>query len=248
MHFLAVRHLLREGAGTLEQYLISRGDTLDYWDIARDPSVPDGADQYDAVIVLGGPMGVYEEDLYPFLRSEIEWLREILRSRKPVLGICLGAQLLAAALNARVTRGPRKEIGWHEVRLTGEGVKDPLFRCFRDEVKGRDPVCVPVFQWHGDTFELPLGALRLAQSPLYENQAFRYDNYVYALQFHVEMTEEMIREWIREGREELVAADYVDSGAILTQIPACLNPMRKRAFLFYEAFVNMAQQVREMNR
>ncbi|MBI4550610.1 MAG: gamma-glutamyl-gamma-aminobutyrate hydrolase family protein [Candidatus Omnitrophica bacterium] len=236
MRFLAVRHIRREGAGSLEEFLRSRGHALDYWDIAREFSRPVAAEPYDAVIVLGGPMGVYEEERYPFIRMERDWLRGVIDSRKPVLGICLGAQLLASALGARVHPGTQKEIGWSSVRLTESGASDALLSRFPGRA-GEDRTTV--FQWHGDTFELPRGAVRLADSALYSNQAFRYDNYVYALQFHLEMTGEMIVEWVREGGEEMAECGVAPT-AVLKATETHLGTMKKQANLFYEAFAALA--------
>ena len=124
-------------------------------------------------------------------------IREAIAARKPVLGICLGAQLLARALGAQVTANPVKEIGWYNVEATAEGRRDPLFRHFADSEK--------IFQWHGDTFAIPDGAVHLASSPDCRNQAFRYGDNVYGLQFHLEVDEPMIHRWLHApvNRREL---------------------------------------------
>jgi GMP synthase-like glutamine amidotransferase len=138
-------------------------------------------------------MNVYEEDRYPFLKCEDLFIKETIQRGKRILGICLGAQLIAKALGSTVTKSPVKEIGWCEVSLTEEGLKDPLFTAL--------PKAFPVFQWHEDTFETPKLGTRLATSTAVPNQAFRYGDNAYGLQFHLEVTMEMIREWTDEYGE-----------------------------------------------
>jgi len=139
-------------------------------------------------------MNVYEEDRYPFLRDEDLFMKEAIQRGKAVLGICLGAQLIAKALGARVFKAPVKEIGWYDVSLTKMGSQDPLLSDL--------PKTFPVFQWHGDTFEIPNGAKLIATSSPISHQAFRYGEKVYGLQFHLEVTEAMIREWMETYEEE----------------------------------------------
>lgn len=150
------------------------------------------------VIVLGGPMSANDADELPFLREELRLIEEAMRLELPFLGVCLGSQLLAKALGKRVYRGEAKEIGWYPLWMRPEARKDPLFAEFPDKLE--------MFQWHGETFELPYGATLLASSQLYLHQAFRYGKSAYGLQFHAEMTPEMIAEWQREGQEEIARA------------------------------------------
>ena len=150
---------------------------------------------------------------YPFLADEVRWLRQAVEADLPVLGVCLGAQLLAKALGSRVFANRVKEIGWYEVELLPEAADDPLF-C---------DVASPatVFHWHGDTFDLPRGAVQLARSSQCENQAFRFGPSAYGLQFHLEMTAEMIDDWLCEANNcgELAGLDYIDPAAIRRQTP-----------------------------
>lgn len=154
----------------------------------------DGAAGYDPLspgllLVLGGPPGVYQADLYPFLTQEIGILEKRLAAGLPVLGICLGAQLMAAALGARVYRGGQgTEAGWHDLILTEAGRAGPL-RCF-------DPAITRVMQWHGDTFDLPEGAVRLASTEKYENQAFSWGDRALALQCHIEVDLPVLESWL----------------------------------------------------
>src|SRR6266581_4204914 len=146
MRALVLQHVVVEGPGTLASYLAARGWTLETVALYTGARLPEEAQEYQAVIVMGGPMGVYDEAAYPFLRDEHRFLRRVLGQGVPLLGICLGSQLLAKALGARVYRNPQKEIGWYTVDLTPAGAADPLFAGLASPV--------PVFQWHGDAFDL----------------------------------------------------------------------------------------------
>ncbi len=191
---LVVQHVECEGLGSFESVIREQGLSVTSVNTGKGERIG-GDKMYDALILLGGPMGVYEVDEYPFLRDEMELIRTYHREGKPVLGICLGAQLIAEALGGKVYKGEEKEIGWYRIYLTGEGRRDPLFRSMPD---------VPVvFQWHGDTFELPEEGIRLAYSYIYPNQAFRIGKNIYGLQFHIEVTEDMVKEWLLTYRDEL---------------------------------------------
>ncbi|HXI09708.1 MAG TPA: gamma-glutamyl-gamma-aminobutyrate hydrolase family protein, partial [Thermodesulfobacteriota bacterium] len=132
---------------------------------------------------------------YPFIKDEIRLIESAMKTNTPALGVCLGAQLMAAAAGARVYKGKTKEIGWYGATLTEEGMDDRLFMGLSDEFT--------VFQWHGDTFDLPRGSVLLASSELFPNQAVRIGSRAYAVQFHIEVTEKMISEWIEVNSEEL---------------------------------------------
>ena len=157
-------------------------------------------------------MGVYDEAEYPFLRDEHQFLMRMIAQGVPLLGICLGSQLLAKALGARVYRHPYKEIGWYTVDLTPAGAADPLFAGL--------PSPVPVFQWHGDAFDLPVGATPLATSPLCPLQAFRYGDRVYGLLFHLELTPTVIQSWLEVFHDEFVRLQgTIDPNRIVAEIP-----------------------------
>jgi GMP synthase (glutamine-hydrolysing) len=147
----------------------------------------------DLVVVLGGEMGVYEADEFPFLTAEQRLLRSRLDAERPTLGVCLGAQLMAGALGARVYRGGSTQIGFRAVEATAEGAVSPV----------RHFAGVPVAQWHGDTFDLPAQATRLASSGDYANEAFAIGDHALAVQFHPELTDEMHEQWVRDGADEL---------------------------------------------
>jgi GMP synthase (glutamine-hydrolysing) len=160
-----------------------------------------------ALIILGGPMSVNDEEEYPFLRWEKRIIRAAIDEAVPVVGICLGAQLIAATLGTMVYHGRVKEIGWSPISITPHGQVDSLL--------GYLPENATVFQWHGDGFELPAGAIRLASSVNYKNQAFRVGKNIYALQFHLEVTPPMIARWIDERSKDLALAPYILPDKIL---------------------------------
>jgi GMP synthase-like glutamine amidotransferase len=212
MRALVLQHVAIEGPGTLATYLEARGWRLTTVALYEGARLPEEAQEYQAVIVMGGPMGVYDEAAYPFLRDEHRFLTRVLGQGVPLLGICLGSQLLAKALGARVYRNPQKEIGWYTVDLTSAGTTDPLFAGLTSPV--------PVFQWHGDAFDLPAGATSLATSPLCAHQAFRYGDRVYGLLFHLELTPDVIHSWLAAFHDELVSVqDTIDPTRIVADMP-----------------------------
>ena len=186
---LVFQHVPHEILGTFDPLLKAAGFRIRYVNFGRTPDAEPNVEKYDGLIVLGGPMCISQRENYPHLDTEIEAIRDAMELQLPILGICLGAQLIAAALHARVHRNPVKEIGWYDVSPTEEGSKDPLFRFFGGNEK--------IFQWHGDTFEIPHGAVHLATSPDCANQAFRYGDRVYGLQFHLEVDGPLIERWLK---------------------------------------------------
>jgi len=212
MRALVLQHVAVEGPGTFTSYLDARGWTLEIAVLYEGARLPEDAQGYQAVIVMGGPMGVYDETEYPFLSDEHQFLRRVIAQGVPVLGICLGSQLLAKALGARVYRNPQKEIGWYTVDLTPAGAADPLFAGLTSPV--------PVFQWHGDAFDLPVGAAPLAASSLCPHQAFRYGDRVYGLLFHLELTPIIIQSWLEVFHDELVSLQgTIDPNRIVAEMP-----------------------------
>jgi len=192
---LFFRHIEIEGPALIGEILKSKGIPFEVVDMYNGASLPDTLDNLGAVFFLGGPMNVYEEDIYPFLASENVFIQKCVEAGIPMFGICLGAQLIAKALGARVRKGKEKELGWGSVSLTKAGENDPLFANMGSSV--------PVFQWHGDTFDIPEGAVHLAKSDKCENQAFRYGKLVYGFQFHCEVSEGMGLEWTKAYEDEL---------------------------------------------
>jgi GMP synthase-like glutamine amidotransferase len=185
MRVLAFRHVPFEGVGLIAPALEERGLSLEYVDLycpqAKLPEIADAA----GLIFLGGPMSV--NDPLPYLKLESDFIVQALERKQPVLGICLGSQLIARALGSRVYRNPQKEIGWFDIHLTEAASNDALFSSVNSSET--------VFHWHGETFDLPPGATHLAYSEACRNQAFRFGPNVYGLQFHLEVTPEMIADW-----------------------------------------------------
>jgi GMP synthase (glutamine-hydrolysing) len=185
MDVLVLQHIACEPPGVYEEVLHERGATLERVEVDEGEPLPD-PHGFDAIVAMGGPMSVNDEAAQPWLRAEKALVAQAVHDGLPFWGVCLGVQLLAASLGARVYAGPEPEVGVLGVELTDEGLADPVF--------GGLPRVVPALQWHGDTFDLPTGSVRLAGSAAYPNQAFRYRN-AYGVQFHLEVSPAMAREW-----------------------------------------------------
>jgi GMP synthase (glutamine-hydrolysing) len=183
---IAIRHVAFEDLGTLAALLERRGVALAYRDATVDDLAAADIVDCDLLVVLGGPIGAYEEEPYAFLRDELRAIETRLRAGKPVLGICLGSQLMALALGARVYPGTGKEIGWSKLTLTEAGRRS----CLGPLGDG-----TPVLHWHGDTFDLPKGATHLASTERYRHQAFAWEHHGLALQFHVEVAAAGLERW-----------------------------------------------------
>jgi GMP synthase-like glutamine amidotransferase len=179
------RHVPFEDLGLIRAPLDERGISIEYADLYRQGAPVPGITQSAGLIFMGGPMSA-NDDL-PYLRQELQLIAQAVERRQPVLGVCLGAQLIAKALGAKVYRNAVKEVGWFDIHLTETGARDALFA-------GLGPA-ETVFHWHGETFDLPPGAAWLAYSAACRNQAFRAAAGVYGLQFHLEVTPQMIGDW-----------------------------------------------------
>jgi len=222
---LAVRHVAFEHLGAFEAVLTERGYAVRYADAGMDRIAPDMADGDALLCMLGGPIGAYEEHLYPWLLDEIALIERRLATGAPILGICLGAQLIARAMGARVYPGRAKEIGWAPIELTDAGRVSPLARL---ENCGR-----MVMHWHGDTFDLPDGATRLASSAITVNQAFSAGSSVLGLQFHIEAAPDEIERWLIGHACEIAATDGIAVAAIRADTAAhgpALAPCAARLF------------------
>jgi GMP synthase (glutamine-hydrolysing) len=193
---IAIRHIAFEDLGSFESVLKARGYAIRYVDAATDDLVALPHDLPEPLFVLGGPIGAYEEATYPFLKPELRLIEKRLAAKLPVFGICLGAQLMARALGARVYPAPAKELGWAPIVLTEAGQRSVL------QPLGSGPV----LHWHGDTFDLPQGATRLASTAICENQAFSVGKNALALQFHIEADAKGLERWYVGHTMELALA------------------------------------------
>lgn len=197
-NIVALRHVAFEDAGTIGGLAASRGQSIEYLDAGVDDLLALEAAAPDLLIVLGGPIGVYETDRYPFLLDEIALIERRLISGRPLLGICLGAQLIARAAGSRVYPGAAKEIGFAPLRMTAEGLASPLAALEHCQWN--------VLHWHGDTFDLPDGATLLASTGATPHQAFSLGPEVLALQFHIEPEPLKFERWLIGHTVEIAAA------------------------------------------
>ena len=195
-------HVPFEGPGLISEWVKKKGHRMEFTRFYEGMDLPDKA-VTDMLVVMGGPMNVKDFHMHPWMEGEIQWVKEFIASGKPVLGICLGAQILAAALGAHVYPGKNKEIGWFDLRF---------LPCLGEyKICSGLPDTRKVFHWHGDTFDIPDGAVRIAESKAFPNQGFLYGKTVLALQFHLEMTPEMVSGLIGKCRNELVPGPYIQT-------------------------------------
>jgi GMP synthase (glutamine-hydrolysing) len=189
---LVLQHVPSEPLGVLDPLLRTAGFRIRYVNFARDPFAQVDVSRYDGLVVLGGPMNVDQLDRFAHLTHEIEVMQAALTREIPTLGICLGAQLLAAALGAQVHPNPVREIGWYALTLSTAAASDPLFQHLSSSI--------PVFQWHAYTFTEPRDSVHLASTASCANQAFRYRDFAYGLQFHLEVDAALIRRWLQHSQ------------------------------------------------
>ena len=224
---LVIQHEPFEGPGTLREALAGRELRL-LRTFAGD-EVPKSLDE-DGLVVLGGGMGVYDRDRLPHLKNEIALCAAATASAKPILGICLGSQLLAAALGAAVGKAPRKEIGWYGVTVLREGRPDPLFDVL--------PRRFSAFHWHGDAFTLPEGAVPLAATALTPLQAFRAGRRAWGIQFHLETDEQVLLAMLAGGSADLREAG-ADAGRIRARARDELPRLRERALAVFSRWADL---------
>lgn len=198
IHYL--QHVPFEGLASIEQWLTTKDHILSVTRFYKGDTLP-SVDHLDWVIVMGGPMNIYENDKYPWLTWEKHFIEEAIKKNKIVIGICLGSQLIADVLGSKVYKAQKKEIGWYPIEVTTEAQNYPVFASFS--------ASFPVFHWHGDTFDLPAGAVRLAYSEVCANQAFIYGDRVLGLQFHLESTQDSVRQIIENCASELIVGKYI---------------------------------------
>jgi GMP synthase (glutamine-hydrolysing) len=231
---LVLQHVAHELLGTLNPLLKRAGFRIRYVNFARHPDAQPSLDGYDGLVVLGGPMSVNDADRLPHLTIEMKLIEESLRRNLPVLGVCLGAQLIARTLGAGVYPNHEKEIGWYDVTPTDHALGDPLLTAFKQTEK--------IFQWHGETFDIPKSTLHLASSSLCANQAFRYGSNVYGFQFHLEVDEPMIHRWLRvaENRKEITAlGGTIDPQRIHLETPTHIERLQQLSDQVFGEFIKL---------
>jgi GMP synthase-like glutamine amidotransferase len=192
---IAIKHVENETAGSIAEFF----NGVKYIELSKGDVFPKNLEDIEAVFSMGGPMNVYEEDKFPFLKEENKFLKELLEREIPYFGVCLGAQLLAKACGAKVYEAEKEEIGWHKVDLTVDGMQDRLFKGL--------PRRINVFQWHRDTFDIPENGILLAKGNEVTNQAFRVGSCAYGLQFHIEVTPTLLMNWFGNDTNK-----YINSG------------------------------------
>ena len=231
---LVCQHVAYEPLGTLDPLFRSAGFRIRYVNFGRQADLKPSTEGYHGLVILGGPMNVDETVKHPHLAHETAMIREAFQQNIPILGICLGAQLIAKALGAKVMKNWVKEIGWYDVAPTREGKSDPVLKHFQPVEK--------IFQWHGDTFDIPDGAVCLVSSKLCANQAFRHGDRVYGFQFHLEVDEAMIEHWLKvpDHREELKdLPDTIDADTIRRETPAHIHRLKKLSDKTFGEFIKL---------
>ena len=225
------QHVPYEGLGNIEGWIRSKNYTLSATRFYDADPLPE-LDAIDWLIIMGGPMGVYEDKKYPWLTAEKSFIEASIKAGKKVLGICLGAQLIASALGAKIYPHIHKEIGWFPLRLTDEGIVSAVLKGF--------PAELLAFHWHGDTFSFPGGAERLAETTACRNQAFAFGNKVIGLQFHLDVTLESVEQLIENGAAQLVNAPHIQTPEQMLRPAVQFENIQKYMYKMLDNFIIQA--------
>ena len=231
---LVCQHVAHEILGTLNPLLKRAGFRIRYVNFARHPDAQPCLNGYNGLVILGGPMSVNDSHRLPHLLTEMNLIEDAMRRDLPLLGICLGAQLIAKTLGAAVYQSEEKEIGWYDVSPTDHGQSDPLLSALQNSEK--------IFQWHSETFDIPKTTSHLAFSSLCANQAFRYGSRVYGFQFHLEVDEPMIHRWLglAEQRNEITDAyGQIDPARIHNQTPRHIDRLHELSDRVFGEFIQL---------
>jgi len=228
----AIRHVAFEDLGSLAPVLKKRGYDIRYYEAGVDDLAEAG--KADILLMLGGPISVNDANLYPFIKEELRVAEQRLTATKPMFGLCLGAQMIAAALGAKIYPAAVKEIGWNKISLTLDGRNSPLRHIGEDE---------PVLHWHGDTFDMPRGALWLASTPEVPHQAFSVGANILALQFHPEAVGRRIEQWLIGHTCEL-ALNKIDIAQIRADTKRWKNSLTSRGAALFDAWLDGVQSSR----
>jgi GMP synthase-like glutamine amidotransferase len=213
MRWYCLQHVPFEGPANLVSWVARKGHSLNRVEVWKNAPFPD-LDVLDGLFILGGPMNVYEEDRHPWLAPEKRFIESAVRAGKPILGICLGAQLLSLVLGGAVTKNVLPEIGWFPVYLTASGRETELFRDFPEEFMA--------FHWHGDRFSIPPGAVHSARSDACGEQAFVYGRRIVGLQFHLESTKESIGALVKHCGEEITCGPTIQDPPAMEELSSYL--------------------------
>jgi GMP synthase (glutamine-hydrolysing) len=239
---LVLQHIACEPPGAYEDVLRERGATFLRVELDEGEPLPD-ASGIDAIVCMGGPMSATDDAELPWLADEKAYIADAVRDRVPFWGVCLGVQLLAASLGARVFPGHSPEVGVLPVQLTDEARSDPVFSAL--------PAEFLTLQWHGDTFDLPPGAVRLAGSPAYPNQAFRVGDVAYGVQFHIEVSPDLAREWADVPEYAEALERVLGPGALqelVERLEAHAETMGERARALFERWLEAAKKATPVSR
>lgn len=226
---IVIRHIAFEDLGNLAEVLNQHNFTINYFEAGQDNLHDIEPLKPDLLIILGGPIGAYDEQDFPFLMDEISLLQRRLAADLPTLGICLGAQLMARALGAKVYSGPEKEIGWSAIELTDAGERSPLSYLASEHTF--------VLHWHGDTFDLPTGAIHLAKSSKYINQAFVWGKNGLALQFHPEVTARGLERWFIGHAAEIHSTPHINTWLLRNDTIRYAQNLEKQSVKFWQAWL-----------
>lgn len=231
---LVCQHVAHELLGTLNPLFKTQGFRIRYVNFGRHPDAKPALEGYDGLVILGGPMNVGQTRQFPHLAHEILLIESAFKRNIPILGICLGAQLMAKALGARVGPSPRREIGWYPLSTTSEAQDDGVLKHFRSRET--------VFQWHGDAFDIPKGGVRLATNENCPHQAFRFGDRAYGFQFHLEVDEPMVERWLKvpRNREELkeLKGEF-DPDIIRRESPSHIGRLKELSNKTFGEFINL---------
>lgn len=225
LHIHAFMHVPYEGLGCMEQWIRENNHFLSYTKFYNGDKLPNLSD-IDWLIVMGGPMGVYDKTEYKWLSEEKAFIKKAIESGKTVLGICLGSQLIADVLGAKVYPNRQKEIGWFDLHITEEGKNQSLLHGFENSFS--------VFHWHGDTFDLPEGSVNLFRSAVTRHQGFLFNKKVLGLQFHFEVTTNTLKEMVENGINELIESETVQSASAILALTAHIEANNRKMFKIME--------------
>ena len=222
---LVIQNACCEHLGTLQSMFENDNFEINRLIAVDGDNLSHNLDDYNALVILGGPASVY--DNHQYLRDEEKLIKNAIVKDIPILGICLGSQLLVKAIGGEVYKGPKKEIGWYPIEITNDGING-IFNGLEKNIM--------VFQWHGDTYDLPNNAVTLAKSKLYPIQAFRVRNAI-GIQFHLEVSKYMVMDWIEQYRSELESIrSYIDVNTIIAELDVNINTINGYTSLLYRNF------------